>query len=96
MAEEFPKYDRPTLPHERKADPAYRAGGLAAVGIEFAAVVGLFVWAGIWLDGKLDAEPWFTVVMAMIGVAAAMTILIRQAVRLGARRQGDAAEDEDA
>ena len=96
MSEDFKPYERPTLPHEREADPAFRAGGLAAAGIEFAIIVGAFVWAGRWLDGKLDAEPWFTIVLAMLGVAAAMTLLIRQAVRLGAKRGPDERGERDA
>ena len=92
MSEELEKYERPTLPHERKADPAYRAGGLATAGIEFGVTVVLFVLAGRWLDGKLGTDPWLTVVLALIGVAAAMTLLIRHATRLGAPPPK---EDED-
>lgn len=91
MSEKFERYRRPTLPHERQANPAFRAGGLAAAGIEFALVVGLFVLAGRWLDGRLDAEPWFTITLTLLGVAAAMTLLIRQAVRLG--RSGTGSDD---
>ena len=82
-------YKRPVLPHERKADPAFRGAGMAAAGIEFAIVVGIFVFAGRWLDGRFDTEPWGTVVLTLLGVAAAMTMLIRQAMRLTAKRTGD-------
>ncbi len=96
MSDELDKYERPTLPHERKADPAFRGGGLAAAGIEFAVTVGLFVLAGRWLDSRLDAEPWFTIILTLLGVAAAMTLLIRQAVRLSAppKEPGDESEED--
>lgn len=77
-------YERPVLPHEREADPAVRAGGMATAGIEFAIVVGIFLGIGWWLDGKLGTEPWFLVGMTLAGVAAAMTLLIRQATRMNA------------
>ena len=86
--EPLKRYERPVLPHERKADPAFRGASMAAAGIEFAIVVGIFVFAGRWLDGRFGWEPWGTVVLTLLGVAAAMTMLIRQAMRLTAKAPG--------
>ena len=34
------------------------------------ASVGLFTWAGIWLDGKVGTKvPWFTILGAVLGMA---------------------------
>ena len=94
--EPLERYERPVLPHERKADPAYRGASMAAAGIEFAMVVGIFVFAGRWVDGRFGWEPWATVVLTLLGVAAAMTMLIRQAMRLTAKRpQGGKPPPED-
>ncbi len=82
-------YKRPVLPHERKADPAFRGAGMAAAGIEFAIVVGIFVLGGRWVDERFGWEPWGTLGLTLLGVAAAMTMLIRQAMRLTAKRPED-------
>jgi F0F1-type ATP synthase assembly protein I len=84
--EPFRRYERPVLPHERKADPGFRGAGMAAAGIEFAMVVGIFVFGGRWIDGHFGTEPWATLGLTLLGVAAAMTMLIRQAMRLTAKR----------
>ena len=57
-------------------------GRLLALGLEMAVgvLVGLFV--GRWLDRKYDWTPWGTLIGAMLGVAAGMYLLIKDAIRL--------------
>lgn len=83
------EYKRPVLPHERKADPAVRAGGLATAGIEFAMIVGVFGFGGWWLDGQLGSDPWLFIILTLLGVGAAMAMLIRQVTRMAAATEAD-------
>ena len=49
----------------RKASP-YMAASTGLV-----AAVGLFTWAGIWLDRKVGTQvPWFTILGAVLGMTA--------------------------
>jgi hypothetical protein len=76
-----PKYERPTLPWERKADPIVGWGQWATAGFEFGLCVVLFFLGGRWLDGRLSTAPWLTLAGTLVGVAAGMYLLIRTAVR---------------
>lgn len=92
---DFERYERPVLPHERKADPAVRAGGLATAGIEFALIVGVFGFGGWWLDGQLGSDPWLFIILTLIGVGAAMAMLIRQVTRVGAATKADKTKEKN-
>jgi hypothetical protein len=81
LRERPPPYRRPTLPWERKADPALGWGAWASAGIEFGVAVVLFLLGGRWLDGRLGIEPWGTVVGALLGVVAGTYLLFRTALR---------------
>jgi F0F1-type ATP synthase assembly protein I len=77
-------YKRPTMPWERAADPAFgRATNWASLGIELAAAVLLFGALGWWLDGLWGTTPWLLVVLAMLGLTAALVRLVRRAIALG-------------
>ena len=42
------------------------------------ASVGLFTWAGIWLDGKIGWKvPWFTILGAVIGMTGGFISFFR-------------------
>ena len=77
--------DRP-LPPERK--PATFPGDdqnrverkywrSAGVGIQYAFTIGLLTWLGIWLDGRFETGPLFTVVLLLLGFVGATWSLVR-------------------
>ena len=52
----------------------------AGLGLQLAASIGLFLWAGWWLDGKLGTTPLLTIVGAFAGAGAGFYSLYRQLV----------------
>lgn len=69
---------------ERPKDPIHptpqhaAAGQYMGVGLQFAASIALFLFAGIWLDGRLDSEPWFTILGVVVGGSAGFYSLYRR------------------
>jgi F0F1-type ATP synthase assembly protein I len=56
----------------RKASP-YMAASTTLV-----ASVGLFTWAGIWVDGKVGTKvPWFTILGAVLGMTGGFISFFR-------------------
>jgi ATP synthase protein I len=55
------------------------AFGLASVGIELGASIGIGYWVGSWMDERYDTAPWFLVVWVLIGVTAGFRSLFRAA-----------------
>jgi F0F1-type ATP synthase assembly protein I len=51
------------------------------IGIQFCATFLLFVLAGTWADERLPTKPWLTVAGAMLGMAAATYLLVRETSR---------------
>jgi F0F1-type ATP synthase assembly protein I len=49
----------------------------AGVGIEFATTIVVLTVFGIWVDGRLHTSPLFTIVLLLLGFAAATWTLIR-------------------
>ena len=56
------------------------AGGLAGVGLGFAASVALFLFLGMWADGKLGTSPWLLILGAFIGGAGGFWSMYRRLV----------------
>ncbi len=52
---------------------------ITTLGLEFATAEGLGVWAGYWLDGRLDTSPWLLVAGAVAGFALGFYIILRAA-----------------
>jgi F0F1-type ATP synthase assembly protein I len=76
---------------ERGAKPV-SPGDVAGLGLQFAATLVVFSFAGIWLDKKLGTSPWLLIVMVFLGAAGAFYSMYRKLMkgqRLGDRRQGD-------
>lgn len=48
-------------------------------GLEFIITVGLLIGAGMFLDRRLGTRIWFTILGAVLGFAAALYRLVRQA-----------------
>ena len=57
-------------------------GQFLTVGFEVAAGVALGCFVGHWLDAKYGWGPWGTLVGAMLGLAAGMYLLIKEALRM--------------
>jgi F0F1-type ATP synthase assembly protein I len=57
-------------------------GQFLTLGFETAAGVALGYFVGHWLDRKYGWEPWGTLVGAMLGMAAGMYLLIKEALRM--------------
>ena len=63
---------------------------VAGAGFQFAAVVVLSVFAGIWVDEKLGTSPWLLIVFVFLGSALGFYSLYRnlmKGTRLGDRRK---------
>ena len=57
-------------------------GRFVGIGLEIAVGAALGTVVGLWLDRKYGWSPWGVVAGSMIGVAAGMYLLIRDAVRM--------------
>ena len=81
------------MPGDSKASAlaqAYRAAGpYLSLGIEFAAAVLLCLFAGHWMDGKLDTSPWLLLVGAFLGAVAGFYNFFRSVIRLQEREQSE-------
>ena len=69
------------------------AGGeLAGIGIQFAVVIVVFTFGGIWLDRRLGTSPWLLLVCVFAGAAGGFYSIYRKAMdaqrRDAARRDG--------
>ena len=49
---------------------------ISTLGIEFALIMCLGAFGGLWLDRKLNTFPWFILVGSMLGFALALFVLI--------------------
>ena len=71
--------------------------GAAAAGFQFAFMVVVSVFAGVWLDRKLGTSPWLLITTLFLGSALGFYSLYRNLMkgqRLGDRRQkGERRED---
>lgn len=52
---------------------------ISTLGIEFAIIMCLGAFGGLWLDRKLNTFPWFILVGSMLGFALALFVLISHA-----------------
>ena len=51
----------------------------------FATLIGLAI--GIWLDGKFNTSPWFTLIFLVIGIAAGFYKVIQVVIRRRGKRK---------
>ena len=63
-------------------DPEQNWGRYVGIGLEMAVGVALGAGAGWWLDKRYGWAPWGTLVGTMLGVAAGMYLLIKDAIRI--------------
>jgi len=57
-------------------------GRYLGVGLQMLAGVGLGVLVGNWLDRKYGWEPWGLLACTLLGLAAGMYLLIKDAIRM--------------
>jgi ATP synthase protein I len=69
------------------------ASQYAGVGIQFAAGILLFTFAGRWLDGRLGTSPWLLLLGVMLGFALSTFWIYRQLVVRPRERARDGRED---
>lgn len=50
--------------------------------------VGIGIWAGTWLDGKLGTSPWLTIILTLLGLAAGLYESMKMLIDV-TRRNGD-------
>ena len=77
---ELEVYERPTMPWERNAKGPPASAG-ATAGLELLAAVLLFGGVGWWLDSEYGTSPWWSLGLAMAGVATGLVRLIRRSLR---------------
>ena len=61
-------------------DPSW--GKHLGTGLQMLAGVGLGLFVGNWLDRKYGWAPWGLLVCTMLGLAAGMYVLIKDAIRM--------------
>ena len=71
------------------------AGPLLGSGVQMAAAVVLFFFAGRWLDETLNTAPWLTLVCSLAGAGGGIYNFIRTALEIGRQAAGKKEEDED-
>ena len=65
-----------------KSDPNSNWGKYLGMGMEVAVGVGLGYVVGNWLDNKYGWSPWGVLVGTMLGIAAGMYLMIKEALRM--------------
>ncbi|HET9425268.1 MAG TPA: AtpZ/AtpI family protein [Gemmatimonadaceae bacterium] len=81
----------------KRPDPAISGTRFAGAGFQFAAVVILSAFAGIWIDRKLGTTPWLLIVTVFAGAALGFYSLYRNLMkgqRLGEQRQSAERRDK--
>lgn len=57
-------------------------------GMAFQLFAGIFlgVWGGMQLDKLLETKPWFTVILSLFGIAAAMYSVLKDFIKPGTKK----------
>ena len=66
---------------------------ISTLGIEFAIIMCLGAFGGLWIDRKLNTFPWFILVGSMLGFALALFILIIHA-KAATRKENNGSEQK--
>jgi len=59
------------------------------VGLQFAASIVLFLFAGQWVDRKLGTAPWFLIIGVFFGAGAGFHSLYRKLMAAQAREEAE-------
>ena len=68
----------------------------AGVGIQFAASILVFLYAGQWLDRRLGTSPWFLMAGVFVGGGAAFFSMYRRLMADQAREEAERLRRKDA
>jgi ATP synthase protein I len=71
-----------------------QAGDLMGVGLQFAASILLFLFAGMWLDRTLGTSPWLLIAGVFLGGGAGFWSMYRRLV-VEPRRQQEAEKNRE-
>jgi F0F1-type ATP synthase assembly protein I len=77
MTDERGRHTGPGDPGERDRRSSNAAAKYGGLGLQFALSIILFLYAGRWLDRKLDTEPWFLILGVFTGASAAFYSMYR-------------------
>lgn len=68
---------------QKKKQPLTDYGKYAGIALQMGAIIALGVWGGMKLDEKFRAGkfPFFTVILSLLSVFAAMYFVIREVLR---------------
>jgi len=70
------------MPKPNSDNPYSRYARYSAIVIEMIAVIAGLTYLGVWADDKIGNETaWLTIVLSLLGVAAAIYLLIKQLPR---------------
>jgi F0F1-type ATP synthase assembly protein I len=81
MTSPDPQPQEPDPASERSPRPLPGALGFVALGTTVAGCVGVGVWLGILVDGRLHTSPAFLLVGLVLGAAAAVGTVVAQVRR---------------
>ena len=70
------------------------ASEFAGVGIQFAAVILVFTFAGVWLDRRLGTSPWLVIVCVFAGAAGGFYSMFSKLTRAQKGQKGTNANDQ--
>ncbi|MBM3975841.1 MAG: AtpZ/AtpI family protein [Planctomycetes bacterium] len=72
-------------PAARRQALAVEWSRFAGLGIQFAATIGLFTWAGWWADSRLSSSPWCLLLGVALGFTGALIALVKAVPRASRR-----------
>jgi F0F1-type ATP synthase assembly protein I len=61
----------------------------AGIGIQFAATILVFVFAGIWLDKRFGTSPWLLILFVFVGASAGFFSMYRKVTAAQRREARD-------
>jgi ATP synthase protein I len=84
----------PSKSSVKMSAPVAPSGGeFASAGLQFAAAIVAFMFAGIWLDRKLGTSPWLVIVFVFLGAGGGFYSIYRRLT--AAQRRADAQRAAD-
>jgi F0F1-type ATP synthase assembly protein I len=73
----YPERKLETFPGDDRKRVERQYLRFAGVGVQFAVTITLLTFLGIWLDGKADTDPLFTVLFLLFGFVGGTWSLVR-------------------
>ncbi len=50
----------------------------STLGLQFCLTLLLFLGIGVWLDGRLQSDPWLTIVGSLLGIGGGMYLVVKE------------------